>query len=191
MTPLLLPRLITRQWRNVVSKQRGAPQSRHGGHPVELFALYQRRLVMSSSCSRCGKLIKSGPFAKYDDLESTMYNGVCRGCSVQVIKEGQNPTSGDPIPNLQPQSAPNIVARASNPDEIPAISTALYVLCGLAVFGGLILYSATDSPFWLALMIVEVTFTLAFAAIINYLYSAKNSLKAIQQTLSNEPKQSN
>jgi uncharacterized protein YbjQ (UPF0145 family) len=32
------------------------------------------------SCTQCGKTMSTGPFAKYSDLPSTIYEGICRAC---------------------------------------------------------------------------------------------------------------
>lgn len=142
---------------------------------------------MSLSCSQCGKIIKTGPFANYDDLPSTSYPGVCRGC---IPKMPEQDTEGTDAHNESmrtesaAQSASLIGAvKPSFEGDVPTISIVLYILCGFAVIGGFAVYNDSENPFWLALMIVEVTFTLAFASIINYLYSAKNSLRAIERKL--------
>ena len=54
----------------------------------------------------------------------------------------------------------------------------------LSVLGGFILATETENPVWLGFMVVQVISTLARASIINYLYSAQKTLKAIERKMS-------
>jgi hypothetical protein len=142
------------------------------------------------NCRVCKKQLQTGFFVPFDDEPYHDDNSVCRSCGEVERRQAPERLERDPTQagveseSLSISDAQPATAGDSREGDVPGISILLYGLCMLSVLGSFILAAETENPVWLGFMLVQVISTLALASIINYLYSAQKTLKAIERKMS-------